>query len=114
MTAGRIPSINDLPLLPLSNALIMEVQRHGNVAASGLEHTATEDVDMEGYTIKKGTRMWYNLFQHHFDEKFWGPDSRDFNPARFLDQTKKGESRLATKVCVTTECFFHSVARFGR
>ena len=91
LSAGRSPSINDLPLLPLSNALIMEVQRHGNVAASGLEHTAIEDVDMEGYTIKKGTRMWYNLIQHHFDEKYWGPDARDFNPTRFLDQKKKGE-----------------------
>ena len=46
MPAGRCPSISDLPLLPLSNALIMEVQRHGNVAASGLEHTAIEDVDI--------------------------------------------------------------------
>ena len=61
--------------------------------------------------------MWYNLVQHHFDEKYWGPDARDFNPTRFLEQKKKGESStysvLRDRLVMFTGLVKKVVPRFG-
>lgn len=50
----RAPTLDDRSQLPYLDATIMEVQRLGCVAPSGLEHTAQEDTILEGYKIPKG------------------------------------------------------------
>lgn len=69
--------------LPYTMATILETYRYSSVAPLPPARQATEDFDLCGYEIKKGTALMFNVFAVHFDEKLWG-DPHNFRPERFL------------------------------
>ena len=48
----------------------------------------SDDVDINGYLIPKGTVILISIFGMHRDEKYWGSDAHEFKPERFLQELK--------------------------
>lgn len=81
---GRLPCLNDRPLLPFTEAVICEIQRISNVAPVGIVHRCTADVVLGKYTIPKDTMALVSLYSLHMDKDYWR-DPYVFRPERFLD-----------------------------
>ena len=85
---NKKPSMLDKQKMPYVEATIMEIQRIADIVPLAVPHGGSEDVELRGYTIPKGTTVMPNLYAVHRDERIWEhPDQ--FNPSRFLD--KNGE-----------------------
>jgi len=79
---------SDRPLLPYTEAMILEVQRCANLVPLALPHRAREDMTIDGYTIPKDTVLIPNLFSMHQDPRWW-TEPEKFDPTRFLDANMK-------------------------
>jgi cytochrome P450 len=91
---GRMPALSDRPHMRYTEALLNEVMRFSSLVPLSVFHWTTEDVELSGYNIPKGTMVMPNLYAAHFDEKVWG-DPENFRPERFLDASgdpKKSDS----------------------
>ena len=60
----RLPTLDDMPLLPYTTALVKECLRWRNVTPLGFPHTVREDDEYKpGYFIPKGSAVlpitWY-------------------------------------------------------
>lgn len=79
----RLPGWDDREKLPYINALVKEAIRWWPIAPMGFPHTATEDLEYDGFRIPKGAYLlpavWWFL---HDPEVYSDPDS--FDPDRFL------------------------------
>merc|ERR1712127_847844 len=80
---NRAPSLRDRTCLPYTEATLMEVQRMGNIAPTGVPHVTTKDVMVNGFTIPANTLV-YGLFAEILKGSQWG-DGTTFRPERFLD-----------------------------
>jgi cytochrome P450 len=47
--------VADRQNLPYTNAVIMEAQRMANIVSQNLFHRASNDIEVDGFLIKKGT-----------------------------------------------------------
>jgi cytochrome P450 len=47
---------------------------------------ASDEVEIGGYLIPKGTSFLISIYAMHRDEKFWGQDANLFKPERFLEE----------------------------
>ncbi|XP_059161770.1 cytochrome P450 2B1-like [Physella acuta] len=86
---NRTPCIQDKPKLIYLNAVIKETQRVASIIPHSVTHTCTEDAEVRGYTIPKGTYISPNLDSVLHDPKIWGDDVMEFKPERFIDQDGK-------------------------
>jgi cytochrome P450 len=85
----RLPTMKDKLLLPYTEAVLMEVQRVATILPMGVWHcNNTEDVEMDGYVIPRGTRVGANIYYVHRDPKTW-VDPDNFNPSNFIDENGK-------------------------
>ncbi|XP_011674523.1 cytochrome P450 2J6 [Strongylocentrotus purpuratus] len=98
----RLPRLDDRNDLPYTNAVLIEVQRKGAVAALGVPHVAAEDTSFRGHTIPKGATILSNIWKVLNSEELW-KDSDAFKPDRFL--TEDG------KLIKREELIFFSVGR---
>ncbi|KAL6298478.1 cytochrome P450 [Sparassis latifolia] len=66
---------------------IVNVCRPLNIRAS-VRDTTIPNPDPNGKPIfvPAGTQVWYSVFLMHHMSKYWGPDSMEFDPDRFLDE----------------------------
>ncbi|XP_067850005.1 vitamin D 25-hydroxylase isoform X2 [Heptranchias perlo] len=81
---NQIPSLENKPHMPYTEAVLQEVLRFCNIAPLGIFHATAKNTIVRGYSIPKGTTVITNLYSVHFDEKYWStPDI--FCPERFLD-----------------------------
>ncbi|KAK2703313.1 hypothetical protein QYM36_018226, partial [Artemia franciscana] len=92
---SRLPELRDRSNLSFVEAVIMEGQRMSNVAPFTPPHQASEDVELNGYTIKKGSSVLFSMYSIHMDKAYWG-DPEFFRPERFVnsDGAVKKEPRL--------------------
>ncbi|XP_044126067.1 cytochrome P450 2J6-like [Bufo gargarizans] len=74
--------------MPYTQAVLQEVQRFSSVVPLGVAHATIKDVQLNGFTIPKGTTIITDLTSLHYDESQW-KYPYDFNPENFLD--KNGE-----------------------
>ena len=64
--------------------MIKETMRLFTVAPI-LSRKASEEVEIDGFLIPKGTNFLLAIDAMHKDEKYWGKDAHLFKPERFLE-----------------------------
>ena len=79
-------------------ATIQEIQRVSCVGPGTIIHTTTKDVEVQGYKLKKGTRMMANLTKFMMDPNIF-PQPECLIPERFI-QKEKDEFGLHIKLKV--------------
>ncbi|XP_068696657.1 steroid 17-alpha-hydroxylase/17,20 lyase-like isoform X2 [Montipora foliosa] len=82
--AGRKPSLNDRPKLPLVQATILEALRIGNVLPLAMPHVTINDTTLCGYRLPKGTYVLANIESVNMNDKCW-ENPTAFNPHRHID-----------------------------
>ncbi|HEU4640828.1 MAG TPA: cytochrome P450 [Gemmatimonadaceae bacterium] len=83
---GRLPTVADLPRLPYTRQVIAESMRIFPPAWA-VERRATEDVQIGGYTIRKGTVVLACQYFVHRDPRWW-PEPERFLPERWSEPSR--------------------------
>ncbi|EJT98913.1 cytochrome P450 [Dacryopinax primogenitus] len=83
---SHAPSFEDREQLPYIEALIKETMRWRPVAPIGVPHLASEDIEVQGFLVPKGTLFIDNIWSQSRDPALY-PNPDQFDPARFLDAT---------------------------
>ncbi|VDB97878.1 unnamed protein product [Peniophora sp. CBMAI 1063] len=83
---SRVPTFADMPHLPYICAIVKEILRWRPAVPLGLAHRSSADDVYDGYFIPKGTMIIANVWELNRDPETYGPDSYQFNPARYLDE----------------------------
>lgn len=84
----RQPASADRANLPYTDAVIHEIQRHGNIVPLGFPRMTQKDTALGGYVIPKGTIVTTSLGSVLYDKNEWEtPDA--FKPEHFLDSEGK-------------------------
>ncbi|KAI9183704.1 hypothetical protein H9P43_004622 [Blastocladiella emersonii ATCC 22665] len=78
----RMPGLEDMDLLPYTRAIVKEVLRAIPVGPLGLPRMTTEDTEVGGYAVPKGTQVIYNLVSIH-DSMYPGAGT-EFKPEGWL------------------------------
>ncbi|XP_066569724.1 cytochrome P450 2D3 isoform X2 [Amia ocellicauda] len=71
--------------MPYVQAVIHEVQRYGSVLPLSVFHATTQDIQVLGYSIPKGTTIIPNLSSVLYEEGQW-KFPHNFNPSNFLNE----------------------------
>ncbi|KAK5579943.1 hypothetical protein RB653_009632 [Dictyostelium firmibasis] len=81
--------------IPYLSLTVKEVFRMYPAGILGLPHMTTEDCQIQGYTIAKGTQIIQNIYSTHRSESFWS------NPNHFIPErhTQKDNNNDTSK-CV--------------
>jgi cytochrome P450 len=90
---GRPPTSDDMRNLVYCDAVIKEALRCYPVAWVFIR-AATEDVELNGYALPKGTMVWISPWVLHRDAR-WFDDPQAFKPERWLDAKNKQPHRYA-------------------
>ena len=90
---GREPVVEDLPRLPYAERVIKESLRLYPPAYAILR-LATEDVEIGGYTIPKGSSAGVSPWVTHHDARFF-PEPDRFLPERWTEEFQKKLPRYA-------------------
>lgn len=80
----RLPTLQDLPSLPLLQATIYELLRVTSIAPLAVPRNTTSEICVRDFVIPKDTVVFVNLWSVHRDPEIW-KDPDVFNPRRFLD-----------------------------
>lgn len=86
LTKGkRAVTLADRPLLPYTEATILECLRYSSSPI--VPHVATENAAVGGYGVEKGTVVFINNYELNRSEKYWDRPEK-FDPSRFLEKSK--------------------------
>ncbi|XP_076439359.1 cytochrome P450 2B1-like [Babylonia areolata] len=100
----RKPALSDRPCCGYTEACVLESLRMGAVQPLGLDHLVTQDVELRGCLIPKGTVAFSASHMYSKNPALW-TDPVSFKPERFLDP----EGRLLPVTHPTR----HSLMAFG-
>ena len=92
--------LNELEYL---EQFIMEVMRF-YPAAPRVDRVANQDCEIEGYTVPKGTVVFFPIQYLHMSAEYWDDPER-FDPARFVGQ-KMSKPKTSTTENVKIEISF--------
>ncbi|KDR83471.1 hypothetical protein GALMADRAFT_645322 [Galerina marginata CBS 339.88] len=95
---ARLPTFTDRPLLPYTNALVMEVFRWHTVVPTAVPHRVMQDDIHEGYLIPKGALVIPNIWKFAHDPKVYSNPFK-FNPERFLPAKGRTPEPDPREVC---------------
>ena len=90
---GRAPTLEDLPNLPYTEMVVKETLRLYPPAWTTTRE-AIEDVEIGGYTIRKGEVVVLPIFSIHRDPRFF-PEPLRYDPERFSPEREKAIPRYA-------------------
>ena len=77
----------DLDRLPYINAIVKETFRLHPATPLGLPREAHQPIQLQGYTLPKGTRLFINQWAVHRDPAVYD-QPEEYNPERFLEGTE--------------------------
>lgn len=83
--SDRMITVADRAQLPFTSAVVLETQRVANIVAINSLRTATKDITLNGYPIKKGTVIIPQISVLMADPAIF-PEPKRFNPSRFIDE----------------------------
>jgi cytochrome P450 len=81
----KLPETSDRVKLRYADAVVHEIQRFASLVPQGVAHCATEDGQVCGYDVPKGSLVISNIWSAHRSASLW-KDPHNFNPDNFLDQ----------------------------
>uniref|UniRef100_A0A8B9Z5G4 CP1B1 protein n=1 Tax=Buteo japonicus TaxID=224669 RepID=A0A8B9Z5G4_9AVES len=81
------------------SAFIYETLRYTSFVPITIPHATTDDVELEGFHIPKGTVVFINQWSVNHDRGKW-PDPQRFDPARFLDAQQRLDRDRAGSVMI--------------
>lgn len=90
---GRAPTLADLPRLPYTEMVVKETLRLYPPAWQ-TSRMATEDLEIGGVKIKKGTMVFVSPYMMHRDPRWWN-DAETFRPERFAAGAEEKLPRYA-------------------
>ncbi len=90
---GRAPTMRDLANLPMGEMVLKEAMRMYPPAVS-MGREPIEDVEVGGYTVKKGEMVQVSVYGLHYQEKYF-PNPDTFDPNRFTPENEKQIPRYA-------------------
>ena len=81
---NRLPTLTDIPSLPLLQATVYELLRVTSIAPLAIPRSTTTETTIRDFTIPKNTVVFINLWSMHRNPAIW-KDPDVFNPWRFLN-----------------------------
>ncbi|EDX16681.1 cytochrome P450 18a1 [Drosophila simulans] len=84
----RLPTIEDLQYLPITESTILESMRRSSIVPLATTHSPTRDVELNGYTIPAGSHVIPLINSVHMDPNLW-EKPEEFRPSRFIDTEGK-------------------------
>ena len=107
----KSPKMEDRARLPYTEAVIMEIQRHGNIAPLGVRHRTEKDMMVNGQFIPADT-MVTAIMAEILKGEYWG-DGEVFRPERFLDEagSVRRDERLIPFGIGKRQCLGETLAR---
>jgi cytochrome P450 len=92
--AGRAPTLADLQSLPYALMVIKETMRLYPPAWILNGRTAVEDIEIGGYLIPKGSRVFISPYAMHRLPQYF-PDPEQFDPERWLPEREAALPKYA-------------------
>ncbi|KAF2895168.1 hypothetical protein ILUMI_11007 [Ignelater luminosus] len=84
----RLPKLEDLSYLPITESTICEIMRVSSIIPMGTTHAPTRDIHLNGFDVPHNAQVVPLLHAVHMDPTLWvEPDK--FNPSRFIDSEGK-------------------------
>ena len=80
----RLPTLEDMPALPITRAVLKEVMRWQPVFPDGVPHLSIKDDTYDGLFIPAGSIVHANNWAIHHDPELY-PEPYAFKPERWLD-----------------------------
>ncbi|NWW55453.1 CP1B1 protein, partial [Pedionomus torquatus] len=96
---SRLPTAEDRPHLPLLEAFLYETLRYSSFVPITIPHATTDEVELEGFHIPKGTVVFINQWSVNHDGSKWA-DPQRFDPTRFLDARRHLDRDRASSVMI--------------
>ncbi|XP_034838944.1 cytochrome P450 307a1-like [Maniola hyperantus] len=81
----RAVTLTDRMSMPYTEATILECLRYASSPI--VPHVATENANVAGYGVEKGTTVFINNYELNTSPKYWNQPEK-FDPSRFLERTK--------------------------
>ncbi|XP_044271787.1 cytochrome P450 18a1 isoform X2 [Tribolium madens] len=84
----RLPKLEDLPYLPVTESTMLEVLRISSIVPMGTTHAPTRDLKLNGFHLPRHAQIVPLLHSVHMDPNLWDEPEK-FNPSRFINAEGK-------------------------